>query len=155
MPANCHPSIGNRDFHKIPRWRVTTLVGVDAQPIDEVEASVGTFGERYTQRLFTEHELERCGNEPSVAAMGLAAHFAAKEAVLKILDTSTTFPSWRSIEVTRGKYQRPMIVLHAEAADMAREQGVTDLYLSLCRSGGIATAVVVARVTESRSEATR
>lgn len=134
---------------------MTILLGIDAQPIDEVEASLGTFGERYTQRLFTELELERCGSEPSVAAAGLAAHFAAKEAVLKILDTSTSFPSWKSIEVTRGKSQRPTVVLHAEAADMAREQGVTGLSLSLSRSGRIATAVVVARVTEIRSEATR
>lgn len=121
------------------------LVGIDVQPIDEVEASLRTFGDRYRHLLFTDHELASCGDTPATAA-GLAARFAAKEAVLKILDTHATVPSWRSIEVKRAASGRPEIELHDHAADLAGLQGLHDLSISLSHGGGIATAAVVATV---------
>lgn len=124
------------------------LVGIDVQPIDEVEASIREFGARYSHRLFTDHELESCAKNPLTAACGLAARFAAKEAVLKILDTRETVPSWKTIEVRRTEGGRPEIVLCGEASELARRQGVEQMSLSLSHGGGIATAVVVAQVAE-------
>jgi holo-[acyl-carrier protein] synthase len=121
------------------------LVGIDIQPIDEVEAALSNFGVRYRHLLFTDHELESCGNNPATASE-LAARFAAKEAVLKILDTRATVPPWRSIEVKRTAGGRPEIMLHDNAADLARLQGIHDLSVSLSHAGGIATAAVVAAV---------
>jgi holo-[acyl-carrier protein] synthase len=125
------------------------LVGIDVQPISEVEASLRTFGARYSRRLFTEHELECCGANPATASSGLAARFAAKEAVLKILDTRETVPSWRSIEVLRTASGRPEIVLHDEAADLASLQGIHEMSVSLSHAGGIAAAAVVAPVSDN------
>lgn len=124
------------------------LVGIDVQPIDEVEASMKEFGARYTRRLFTDLELDDCGENPLTVASGLAARFAAKEAVLKILDTREIIPSWRAIEVQRCSGGRPKIVLSGEAAELAHRQGVEKMSLSLSHGGGIATAVVVAQVAE-------
>lgn len=123
------------------------LVGIDIQPIDEVEESLRNFGARYRRLLFTNNELEYCGDTPSTA-LSLAARFAAKEAVLKILDTEEVVPSWRSIEVTRTKGGRPKIVLHGAAADLARRQGIGDISVSLSHGGGFATAAVVAPVVD-------
>jgi holo-[acyl-carrier protein] synthase len=111
------------------------------------------FGERYTRRLFTDHEIECCGDNPVTAAPGLAARFAAKEAVLKILDSTSSVPSWKSIEVHRDARGAPRIVLRCEAADLAHHQGIENISLSLSHGGGIASAVVVAQVDEYRSEA--
>lgn len=122
------------------------LVGVDIQPISEVEASLRTFGVRYGRLLFTEHELECCGENPATASSGLAARFAAKEAVLKILDTRETVPAWRSIEVRRTASGRPEIKLHDEAASLAEHQGIREIAVSLSHGGGMATATVVAPV---------
>jgi holo-[acyl-carrier protein] synthase len=131
---------------------VRILVGTDVQPIDEVEASMAQFGERYTRRLFTDHEIVCCGENPVTAAAGFAARFAAKEAVLKILDSTATVPSWKSIEVQREGRGAPRIVLSNEAADLAYDQGIENISLSLSHGGGIATAVVVAQAGEHGSE---
>jgi holo-[acyl-carrier protein] synthase len=125
--------------------RMKVLVGIDIQPIGEVEESLRTFGARYRRVLFTDHELESCGDNASTAS-SLAARFAAKEAVLKILDVEETVPPWRSIEVRQSASGRPEILLHGEAAELARLQGIQDISLSLSHAGGIATAAVVAPV---------
>jgi holo-[acyl-carrier protein] synthase len=128
------------------------VVGIDIQPIDEVEASLRNFGARYRRVLFTDHELESCGEGPQ-AASRLAARFAAKEAVLKILDVSQNVPSWRSIEVKRASDGHPEIVLHDGAEDLARLQGIHNLSVSLSYAGGVATAAVVASLTCEPGEA--
>jgi holo-[acyl-carrier protein] synthase len=127
------------------------VVGVDIQPIEEVEASLRNFGARYRQLLFTDHELESCGDSPATASR-LAARFAAKEAVLKILDVGECVPSWRSIEVTRTASGRPEIVLHDNAADLAQLQGIHNLSVSLSHAGGVATAAVVASLMSAPEE---
>jgi holo-[acyl-carrier protein] synthase len=128
------------------------LVGIDVQPIDEVESSMREFGFRYTRRLFTDHELDSCGDNPLTAASGLAARFAAKEAVLKILNTTVSVPPWKDIEVTRAPGGQPEIVLRGEAAELARCQGVSQISLSLSHGGGIATAAVVAQAKNRHGE---
>jgi holo-[acyl-carrier protein] synthase len=113
------------------------------------------FGIRYTGRLFTDHELACCGTNPTTIASGLAARFAAKEAVLKIFDTREFVPSWKVIEVRRTLGGRPEICLHGDAAELAKIQGITEMSVSLSHSGGIATAAVVANIREPRAKKSR
>lgn len=124
---------------------MNVLVGIDIQPIDEVEDSLRQFGTRYRRLLFTDEELAFCGDGPATAA-SLAARFAAKEAVLKILDTQEAVPPWRTIEVRGTAGGRPTIMLHGVAADIAQHQGIHDISVSLSHGGGIAAAAVVAAV---------
>lgn len=131
-----------------PAMMERSLIGIDIQPIDEVQRSLQIFGDRYRRRLFTDHELEYCGDGPTTASR-LAERFAAKEAVLKILDVGEFVPTWRSIEVRCSASGRPEIVLYGEAAALAQLQGVHSLSLSLSRGGGIAVATVVATLTSS------
>ena len=131
---------------------MSILVGTDVQPIDEVEASIKEFGARYTHRLFTVDEIASCGEGPA-AASGLAGRFAAKEAVLKILDLHEIVPRWRSIEVRRSRGGRPEVALHDEAAQIARSQGIEEISLSISHGGGIASATVIAQTTPRRIEA--
>jgi holo-[acyl-carrier protein] synthase len=116
------------------------------QPIDEVEASLRNFGDRYRRRLFTDHELESCGEGEACAAR-LAERFAAKEAFLKVLDVNEIIPTWRSIEVKCSSDGRTEIVLYDGADILARRQGIRKLSVSLSRAAGVATAAVVATVT--------
>jgi holo-[acyl-carrier protein] synthase len=124
------------------------LVGADVQSIDEVSASIDEFGSRYTRKIFTEHEMACCGANSATAAQGLAVRFAAKEAVLKILDTTRGVPPWKSIEVRRAPGGRPEIHLQDEAAQLAHDQGISGISLSLSHGAGIANAVVVAQLDE-------
>lgn len=122
-------------------------VGVDLQRVQDVEDALRAHGDRYRSRLFTEREIADCGGwgaEPSTSAPGLATRFAAKEAVLKVLRPGADVPGWREIEILRQSSGWCRVVLHGGAADLAADAGLTDLDVSLSRSGGFAVAAVVA-----------
>ncbi len=127
------------------------LAGIDIQPIDEVDQSLKKFGNRYGELIYTADERDVCGHDPKTAAR-LAARFAAKEAVLKVLDFEETMPPWRFIEVQGNSRGGPVIALHASAADLAQRQGVKNLRVSLSRAAGVAIAAVVAEVASKPEE---
>jgi holo-[acyl-carrier protein] synthase len=122
------------------------LVGVDLTCVAEVAASIERFGDRYLQRLFTEHELASCHGHPDTVAAGLAARFAAKEATIKVLKPVAARPEWRSMEVHRAPNGACEMRLTDGAAMLASELGITDLAVSLSHEGDLAAAVVVALV---------
>lgn len=128
---------------------VDVRVGTDVQSITEVQASWERWGERYTRRLFTDHELAICGGPPATAAPRLAARFAAKEAVLKLLAPVKVAPPWRSIEIRTTPGGAPQVRLTGEAAELADRQGIGKVALSLSHGAGIATATAVALVSSA------
>ena len=71
--------------------RPVVRVGIDLTSVAEVAASVARFGDRYVERMFTPHEQAFCrigdgpGGPGPYRVESLAARFAAKEAVLKVL----------------------------------------------------------------------
>jgi holo-[acyl-carrier protein] synthase len=105
---------------------------------------VARFGDRYIGRVYTAHEVSCCQGTPSVMAAGLAARFAAKEATIKVLRPVAHQPDWRSIEIRRDPAGWCAVHLSDEAARMAREQGISNLAVSLTHEAGMAAAVVVA-----------
>jgi holo-[acyl-carrier protein] synthase len=123
---------------------IVVLVGIDIQPVDEVRSSLESFGERYTSKLFTTQEVASCGVDPGRASRGLAARFAAKEAVMKVLAPSGSVPPWKDIEVRTATDGQPTITLHNLAAALANERGITQVAISLSHAGGFAAAAAVA-----------
>lgn len=117
-------------------------IGVDLVEIDRLRSLLGRHpGVR--QRLFTEQELAACVDRAD-AVPGLAARFAAKEAVGKALGSGVTV--WREIEVVGGGRTAPVVQLHGSAADTARRRGVVRVELSLSHTAAQAVAVAVALV---------
>lgn len=79
----------------------------------------------------------------------LAVRFAAKEAVLKLIDGLSPFSvDWRSIEVTTCGGGRPAIRLGGEAAEAARDAGLGGIDISLTHSREIAIACAVGMVRQ-------
>jgi holo-[acyl-carrier protein] synthase len=117
-------------------------VGTDAVAIADVADSAERFGDRYLGRIFTTHELDCC--KGSAAAASLAARFAAKEAVIKVLRPTDVTPTWRTIEVRREASGACDIVLSGDAARLAAEASIEDLSVSFTHEAGLALAVVVA-----------
>jgi holo-[acyl-carrier protein] synthase len=74
----------------------------------------------------------------------LAARFAAKEAVLKVLGLGLWDVPMREIEVARAESGQPSIVLHGKAADAADERGVSQWMLTLTHTDSLAQAVALA-----------
>jgi len=126
-------------------------VGADLMSVQDVADSVARFGDRYLNRIYTEHELSSCQGLPSVVAAGLAARFAAKEATIKALRPTGHQPDWRSIEVRRHPEGWCDMHLTGEAARMADEARVGSVAVSLSHEDGMAAAVVVL-LCENESE---
>ena len=125
--------------------------GCDVQDVEDVELALRAFGSRYLDRVYTAAEQRSCA---AGGAASLAARFAAKEAVLKVLGGAEVDGEGiggvdlRTVEIAPGPHGRPLVVLHQHAADLAAAAGVRDIDVSLSHSGGLALAVAVA-VTEN------
>jgi holo-[acyl-carrier protein] synthase len=136
------------------RRRATIRIGLDVQSIEEVQDSIEKFGDRYTRRLYTPHEIESSAGDSFTRASSLAGRFAAKEAVMKVLDIEDEVPAMKSIEIWRDEGRPPTVRLKGLAAELARQQGIDHFSLSLTHSGGVAAAVAIAetspRVLRSR-----
>jgi holo-[acyl-carrier protein] synthase len=123
-------------------------VGADLAGVQQVADSVARFGDRYLRRVYTEHEIACCAGLPELAAAGLAARFAAKEATLKVLRPVDYQPDWRSIEVQRQDGGWCAMALSGHAAALAAQAGISELAVSLSHEEGMAAAVVVALCRE-------
>jgi holo-[acyl-carrier protein] synthase len=129
-------------------------VETDVVAIHQVAESVESFGARYLERVYTEHELRSCVGSPATRAASLAARFAAKEATFKVLRPSGHQPDWRSVEVRRAPGGWCTMALNGHAAVLADQAGIARLAVSLTHEGDVAAAVVVAvcRLADDSSE---
>jgi holo-[acyl-carrier protein] synthase len=94
-------------------------------------------------RLFTDGERSAMAGRREPAP-GLAARFAAKEAVMKALRCGLTDVSFTDIEVTNDPDGAPGVVLHGRARERAATLGVRRWHLSMTHTGSLAHAVVLA-----------
>ncbi len=120
-------------------------VGIDLVEVRAVRESVHRHGDRYLERVYTEREVADCRGAVGVDPSRLAARFAAKEAVVKLLRPGSEDPlPWRSIEVVRARGGWVELELHEPATSLAARAGVTGLAISLTHEAGFASAAVVA-----------
>jgi holo-[acyl-carrier protein] synthase len=119
-------------------------VGADVVAIHQIAESVDHFGDRYLERVYTQHELQSCIGSPASRTASLAARFAAKEATIKVLRPIGHQPDWRSLEVRRDPGGWCSMALSGHAAALADQAGIEDLAVSLTHDGDVAAAVVVA-----------
>ncbi|MDQ1373725.1 MAG: holo-[acyl-carrier protein] synthase [Actinomycetota bacterium] len=124
-------------------------VGIDLVSVESVEESVRRHADRYLHRIYTEREIRDCTTPTGVESERLAARFAAKEAAMKCLRPGDEGIPWRSIEVRRDPSGWVGLELSGTAAGLAAQAGVTDLAVSLTHERGLASAVVVAEMSNS------
>jgi len=119
------------------------LIGCDIHPVFNVVESIDIFGERYLTRVFTPAERAACGEAPE----RLAARYAAKESVLKLLKIPAEVAvPWTEIEVGSEASGAPTVTLSGRAAELAAELGITTIELTLSHDAGMAMAVAAAVV---------
>jgi holo-[acyl-carrier protein] synthase len=75
---------------------------------------------------------------------GLAARFAAKEAVLKVLGVGLAAVPLTDVEVLGGGDDPPTLQLHGRAAERAEALGVQRWHLSLTHTDALAQATALA-----------
>ncbi|MGH8909702.1 MAG: holo-ACP synthase [Egibacteraceae bacterium] len=122
-------------------------IGVDAVEIERMAAALARTP-ALLERLFTDRERADCRlRDGGWRVGGLAARFAAKEAVAKALGSGVRGFSFCDIEVCRQVGGRPVVVLHRGAADHAARLGVSRIHVSLSTSLRLAVANVLLEST--------
>jgi len=117
-------------------------VGIDAVDVDRFRAVLDR-RPRFAERVFTAAErAEAAGRHDPVP--GLAARFAAKEAVMKSLSVGLGAFDFADVEVVRGEGGAPALSVSGRAAARATERAVAGWHISLTHTATVAMAVAVA-----------
>jgi len=99
---------------------------------------------RFTERVFTEAERSYCDSRGVVAAQHYAARFAAKEAMLKALQTGWRGGiAWRDVEVAAHESGAPYLILRGMVRELFEKSGATAAHLSMAHTTEHAIAQVV------------
>lgn len=117
-------------------------VGTDVVDLDRFRAALERTP-RLADRIFTADERARAARRRDPVPT-LAARFAAKEAVMKVLGVGIGAVAFQDIEVTAEPSGRPSLRLTGRAATLASEAGVSTWHLSLSHSDLVAVAVAAA-----------
>ena len=127
-------------------------VGVDMLEIKRMERAISRHPS-FLQRVFTEEERIYCEGTARPTEH-YAARFAAREATLKALGTGfSQGGKVRDVSVGRDSRGRPVAVLTGRAAEVAAEQGVQEVLLSLSHTHEVAVANAVAMTDDVRPKA--
>jgi len=116
-----------------------TSIGIDIIETERIESATKQWGERFLNRVYTEAELEICRGR----ILSLAARFAAKEAVMKVLGTGARGVSWREIEILADGNGKPLVKLYGRAKDKAGQLNLSEVSISLSHTRQHAVAVAI------------
>lgn len=113
--------------------------GVDIAEIWRIREAIERFGDRFLHKVYTENEIRTSrGRVPE-----LAARFAGKEAVMKLLGTGAKGVGWKEIEILPRRGGKPLVYLHGRAKMHADRIGLKDVAISLSHSIEYAVAMAV------------
>lgn len=126
-------------------------IGVDMLEIARMRRVLAT-NPRFIERVFTSEERSYC-TRCARPAEHFAARFAAHEAILKALGCGFgNGVGLLDVSVGRTENGRPFAVLKGRAAEIAAEQGVREIALSLSHTHDVAVANAVCVTDEVRPE---
>jgi len=118
---------------------MTHYIGTDIIEIARIKQAIDRWGERFLRRVYTEPELGLYGQSPQ----SLAARFACKEAVMKLLGTERKGVSWQDIESLSYPSGKPLIKLYGRAQSEAKNLGIKEIAVSLSHSKEYAIAAAI------------
>ncbi len=124
---------------------ISIATGVDLVEVDRFENLNPRIKERFFRRVFTPQEL----NDPDQSLQHLAGKFAAKEAAAKALGCGIGRVSWQELEIINDANGKPELILHANAEQVATEEGWSAWSLSISHTHAHALASVTALIDKS------
>ncbi|MBH1942226.1 holo-ACP synthase [Mobilitalea sibirica] len=114
-----------------------TGIGVDLIEVDRVLKACEK--ESFLNKYFTQEEVKMIKADRYKAA----GNFAVKEAVSKMLGTGFRGILLSDIEVLRNELGKPFVTLYGKAAELAREQKVATIHVSISNTKDYANAFVI------------
>lgn len=122
------------------------IVGIGTEIVECVRIAqmIERHRELFLFRVFTEQEIAVCRSKRRTTEH-FAARFAAKEAVWKCLaPNSNRSVHWIEIEILERPKDRPRVVLHGAARDLAISRHIGDIWVTYAHTRHYATAHAVA-----------
>jgi holo-[acyl-carrier protein] synthase len=119
-------------------------VGTDICSVSRIEKAHVRFGDKFMERILTPDEITYALSKPKRIAETIAARFAVKEAVSKVLGTGWRGIDWKEVEVTRKRSGEPGIALYGRAAVRADMLGLKNFEVSISHEREYAVAFIVA-----------
>ncbi|MFV0591513.1 MAG: holo-ACP synthase [Draconibacterium sp.] len=117
-------------------------IGIDIVEIKTIKKSI-LQSKRFKERVYTNNEIEYC-EKKSNKYQHYAARFAAKEALMKALETGWDKGiQWNHIEVSNERNGKPIILIRDKAKELTNKNEINDIYISLSHCENYATAFVV------------
>ncbi len=125
----------------------TLRSGVDIIEVDRIDNAILRHGQRFFDRFYTSQELiDSDGQTPS-----LAARFAAKEAILKLMGTGWRGKiAWTDIEVVNNPAGQPEVALDGEVKELAEKLGIEHISVSITHTANFAIASAVALAQKTK-----
>ena len=124
-------------------------VGVDILEIARMERAIARTP-AFTRRMFTDEQRAYCERRAR-PAQHYAGRFAAREAVLKALGCGfSRGVGMRDVSVVLDEAGRPQAVLAGRVAEIAAEQGVLEVAISISFTHDVAVANAVAVTDDVR-----
>ena len=119
-------------------------IGIDVVEVERIASAIQRHGEPFLAKMFTPAERIYCESRKN-PAMHYAARFAAKEAVSKALGTGIGGQAgWLELEITRDPSGAPKLLLQGNAAEFAKQNGITEIQISLTHARDYAAANAIA-----------
>lgn len=130
-----------RPWEVRPTGQRVLAIGIDAEDVASVSTSITEFGDRYLDRLLTPRERAMVRSKgPALGPREATALFAAKEAVLKLLDLPDVGIDWHCIEISRRGPAR----LTGFAAHAAKQRGISEIAIDISSTARFAVATALA-----------
>jgi holo-[acyl-carrier protein] synthase len=119
-------------------------VGTDIIECQRIADMIEKHQQLFLQRVFTPAEIEYCSKN-KIAVQHYAGRWAAKEAALKAIGTGWAKGiQWIDIEILSQPGGRPVLHLHRAALEIAGQQGIRELLVSISHTQQYAVAFVSA-----------
>jgi len=130
-----------------PASKSSRVIGLGTDIIEcaRIGEMILKHGELFLHRVFTQEEIAYCSSRKT-SNQHYAGRWAAKEAALKALGTGWAKGiQWTDIAVSHQLGGKPIITIEGVAAEIAKEQGIAEILLSIshCRHYAVAYCIAV------------
>jgi holo-[acyl-carrier protein] synthase len=119
-------------------------IGIDIVEIERLKGAVLRWGDHFLRKVYTEREIFRCYGRKDPFP-GLAARFAAKEALIKALGASVPL---NAIEILNEESGKPYLAVSGQILQEKAGVSITGIHLSLSHERTHAIATVILETTE-------
>ncbi|MCI8372015.1 MAG: holo-ACP synthase [Lachnospiraceae bacterium] len=121
------------------------IIGIGTDMIEIERVLKSCQNPRFLERYYTQAERELIQKRKCRCA----THFAAKEAVSKVLGTGFRSFTPKEIEVLRNELGKPYVVLYGRALELSRSLGIERIHISLTDTKEYAAAFAIGEGADS------